>query len=397
MSEPNRFDWEEGRGLTRRQVLARGGYATAAALGLAALAAACGGDDEEAAAPAGGEPAEAGVSPLEAHVLENEQIDVDTSQYKKDPPYVVAMSTQGPINGWGKMYDVAATWQANDSGEVEKILHVPANGDPNKQINDMQDLVAQKPDIILLTAMSKAALSAPVERAMGEGIPVVLCASGVESDNFVSEVGRNLYRIAFDNATALAERMGGEGNVLMFNGIAGVDTAVTWQQGATDAFKAFPGIKLVADQFANWSVADSKKAASAILQAESKIDGVWTGGSEMSIGAIQAFLEAGRPLPLFGTANPLNGFLRLAKENDIEFVGSPYPPAMSYIGVKTCLSILKGETVKKYIDVKDEMLGGETTYDESAVDDHYKPQFNDDYIDPTPVPEDVLVKEGFGA
>src|SRR5262249_33577810 len=151
---------------------------------------------------------------------------------------------------------------------------------------------------------------------------------------------RNLYGLAYENAVAFAKRLGGKGNVMMFNGIAGTDTAVQWRQAALDAFKRYPGIKVVADQFANWSVADSKKDASAILQAHPSTDGVGTGGSEMSAGSISAFAEAKRKLPLFGTANPLNGFLRLAKQYRIEFVGSPYPPTMSYIAVKTALDVL---------------------------------------------------------
>jgi ribose transport system substrate-binding protein len=182
----------------------------------------------------------------------------------------------------------------------------------------------------------------------------------------------------------------------MFNGIAGTDTAVTWRQAAMDAFAKFPGVKVLADQYANWSVADSKKAASAILQGNPKIDGVWTGGSEMSVGTILAFADAKRAMPrLFGTTNPLNGFLRLARQYRVKFVASPYPPAMSYYGVLECLDVLAGRPVKKYNDVVGVMLKGQTTYTEAAVAKYYAPQFNDDYIAPTPLPASVVRKNGF--
>jgi ribose transport system substrate-binding protein len=231
---------------------------------------------------------------------------------------------------------------------------------------------------------------------MRAGIPVVLCGSGVNTDDYATEVGRNLYTLAYDNALAFAKRLGGRGNVVMFNGIAGTDTAETWRQAAKDAFKQFPGIKLVADQYANWSVADSKKAAAAILQANPKIDGVWTGGSEMAVGSIIAFDDAKRKQPQFGATNPLNGFLRLARQDHIRFVANPYPPAMSYYAVQAALDVLAGKTVKKYIDVKGVMLGGKTTYTEADAARLYRPQFNDDYIAPTPVPAALLKKNGFG-
>lgn len=388
MDEHEPFEPEGSSGLTRRDLLVVGGSATAALLALPSLA---------AARVQRGFAVPPGQSPLEDRILKFERTTVDTSKWKKTGPYTLGFVNQGPFNGWGKMYNVAAQYTANKSGMVKKIISVDSNGDPNKQINDMQDVIAQKPDLILLTPMSKAALSAPVERAMRAGIPVVVSGSSVNTDNFVAEVGRNLYEVAYENAVAFAKRLGGKGNVIVFNGIAGTDTAIQWRQAALDAFKKYPGIKVIADQFANWSIADSKKDAAAILAANSQIDGVWTGGSEMSLGTILAFLEAKRKLPLFGTTNPLNGFLRLAKKHHIKFVGSPYPPAMSAEAVKTVLDVLQGKPVKKYRDIAPVMLKGQVTYTEKDIAKHYKPQYNDDYIDPTPVPAADLKKAGFGA
>src|SRR5690348_9648430 len=121
----------------------------------------------------------------------------------------------------------------------------------------------------------------------------------------------------------------GKGNVMMLNGISGSGTATTWHDAATAAFSQYPGIKIIADQYANWSISLAKTRAAAIIAANPKIDGVWTGGSENAIGAIQAFADAGRPMPLFGTTNPLNGFLRLAKQYNLKFVAAPYPPEVS--------------------------------------------------------------------
>lgn len=386
MNEFHAFD-AEGEHFDRRQLLLRGGAAGAAFLALPGIASAAVRDSLAMLAPPH--------SPLADRIAKNEKITVDTSKYKKDGPYTLALITQGPFNGWGKIYDVSAQYAAQQSGKVKKTLVFDSFGDPTKQIKAMQNMLAQKPDVIVLTPMSKAALSAPVERAMRAGIPVVLCGSGVDTDNYVAEVGRNLYDLAYANALALAKRLKGRGSVMMFNGIAGTDTAETWRQAAKDAFGQYKGIKIVADQYANWSIADAKKAATAIISSQPKIDAVWTGGSEMSIGTILAFTDAKRKLPLFGTTNPLNGFLRLAKQNKLAFVASPYPPAMGYYGVKAALDVLAGKPVKKYADVKAPLLKGVTTYNETAIARFYRPQFNDDYIDPTPLPASVLNKAGF--
>jgi ribose transport system substrate-binding protein len=380
----NDFHDDDCQAFDRRKLLVRGGAAGAAFLALPGLASA--GTRGTLAPPK---------SPFAERIAKNEKITVDTSKYKKDGPYTIALITQGPFNGWGKIYNVAAQYAADKSGKVEKTLIFDAFGDPAKQIKAMQDMLAQKPDAIVLTAMSKAALAAPVDRAMRAGIPVILCGGAVDTDSYVAEVGRNLYDLAYKNALALAKRLGGRGNVVMFNGIPGTDTAVTWRTAATDAFKQYPGIKIVADQYANWSIADSKKAATAIIASQPKIDAVWTGGSEMAMGTILAFADAKKKLPVFGTTNPLNGFLRLAKQHKLSFVASPYPPAMSYYGVQAALDMLAGKPLKKYADVQGVLLKGQTTYTEKALGSFYRPQFNDDYIHPTPLPAAALNKAGF--
>src|SRR6266699_1550730 len=129
------------------------------------------------------------------------------------------------------------------------------------------------------------------------GIPVILCANGIESDNFVTRVDIDLYQAGYQAADGLAKSLNGTGNVIMFSGIAGVDAAETWKKAAEDAFKQYPGIKVVASEYAQWSVATSKEKTAAIMAANPQIDGVWAGGGEMALGAALAFQDAGKPQP----------------------------------------------------------------------------------------------------
>jgi ribose transport system substrate-binding protein len=133
----------------------------------------------------------------------------------------------------------------------------------------------------------------------------------------------------------------------------------------------------------------------AILSAHPKIDGVWSGGSEMSIGAIEAFASAHKKMPVFGTTNPLNGFLRLAKQYHLRFYAAPYPPAaMAKVEVDIALKILHGQTVKRYTDVIKVVpdVGG---YTQQQIASHYRSDLNDDFVPPAVVPTSVLLKAGF--
>ena len=120
----------------------------------------------------------------------NKKITVDTSEYKKDPPWRIATITEGPINGWGITFDATMNERMKETGkfDMDKRLYIPWDYDAANQARGVEDAIAQKVDAILLTSMSRAALSASVERATEAGIPVVLCMGGVATDAYVAEI-----------------------------------------------------------------------------------------------------------------------------------------------------------------------------------------------------------------
>jgi ribose transport system substrate-binding protein len=321
-------------------------------------------------------------------------ITVDTSKYKKDGPYTIAALTQGPGNGWGLTYDVSIRAAADGNPNIKNFIFLPNDQDANKEISAMEDAISQKPDAIVLDPLGSAALVAPTTRAMSAGIPVILCANGIQSDNFVTRVDIDLYQAAYQAADGLAKSLDGKGNVVMFSGIAGVDAAETWKKAAEDAFKQYPGIKVAASEYAQWSVATSKEKMAAIMAANPQIDGVWAGGGEMALGAALAYEDAGKTQPKYGFANVLNGFLRLAKEKSLVFTGVPDPPSMSKFCLDTAIDVLQGKPVKKFINVADAMPGS-AAYDQTQIDKYYVADLNDDFVPPATVPVKAYVDGGF--
>jgi ribose transport system substrate-binding protein len=345
-------------------------------------------------AAAAAKPAATAVSQYSEDLKRDAATTVDTSKYKKDGPYTIAALTQGPGNGWGLTYDVTIRAAAEGNPNIKKLIFTPNDGDANKEISAMEDAISQKPDAIVIDPLGSAALVAPTTRAMSAGIPVILCANGIQSDNFVTRVDIDLYQAAYQAADGLAKSLGGKGNVVMFSGIAGVDAAETWKKAAEDAFKMYPDIKVVASEYAQWSVATSKEKMAAIMAANPQIDGVWAGGGEMALGAALAYQDASKSQPKYGFANVLNGFLRLAKENNLVFTGVPDPPSMSKFCLDTALDVLQGKPVKKFINVADAMPGS-AAYDQTQIEKYYVADLNDDFVPPAAVPVKAYVDGGF--
>ena len=346
-------------------------------------------------APAAAQPTTAAaVSQYSEDLKRDAGTTVDTTKYKKDGPYTIAALTQGPGNGWGLTYDVSIRAAAEGNPNIKKLIFTPNDGDANKEISAMEDAISQKPDAIVLDPLGSAALVAPTTRAMAAGIPVILCANGIQSDNFVTRVDIDLYQAGYQAADGLAKSLNGKGNVVLFSGIAGVDAAETWKKAAEDALKQYPDMKIVGSEYAQWSVATSKEKMAALMAANPQIDGVWAGGGEMALGAALAFDDAGKTQPKYGFANVLNGFLRLAKEKSLVFTGVPDPPSMSKLCLDTALDVLQGKPVKKFINVAESMAGS-AAYDQTQIDQYYVPDLNDDFVPPAAVPVKAYVDGGF--
>lgn len=331
-------------------------------------------------------------------LLKDAATPVDTSMYKKDGPYTIAVSQQDPSNGWGNTYNVtieAFGKELLETGVLAKPLLFSATNDSNQQISDMENFIEQKPDAIVIEPLGRAASVAVIERAIDAGIPVVLCANGIEGDKFTTRVDVDFYEVAYRSGEGLAKLMGGKGNIVVFNGIAGVDSTETWVKAAKDAWSNYPDIKIVAEEYAQWNIATAKQKMEAIMAANPQIDGVWAGGGEMALGAALAYEDAGKDAPKFAMVNVPNGFLRLADQYKYEFVGSPDPPSMSKYCLQTAIDILQGKPVNKFISLRT-LMDGADPYDQASGMLWYVPELNDDFIPPMTVDLQYYIDGGFG-
>lgn len=313
---------------------------------------------------------------------------VDTSKYKKAGPWKIAHASQGPTNSWALMYDAHIEWAIKEKykGKFSDYFYADANGNADKQVNDVEDLLTKKPDLLIVTPMGSAALVGVVEKAMDMGIPVVLGAANVKTDKYVSFVTRSNYEAGKAQAEWLAKKLNGKGNILMLSGIAGVSTAEDRLKAAKEVFAKYPDIKVLGHAYANWSPAEAKKTAATWVAQFPQVDGFWSDGGQMAMGVMQAFQEAGKKIPPI-TGEPMNGFLRIGIENKAEFFGTGFPNAMGVDIVDQAVKILSGEPVAKTLEVD------ALTFDNTQASQYYKPKFNDDYWADAKLPDDYVASK----
>lgn len=322
---------------------------------------------------------------------------VEVSLYAKEGPYTIAASHQDPSNGWGNTYNITIDAYANElleQGILAEPLLVSATNDANQQISDVENFIEQQPDAIVIEPLGRAASTAVIKRAVDAGIPVVLCANGIEGEDFTTRVDVDFWEAGYRSGDGLAKLLGGEGKIVIFNGIAGADSTETWRAAALDALEEYPGIEIIAEEYAEWNIATAKQKMEALMAAHPDIDGIWAGGGEMALGAALAYADAGVEAPKFGMVNIANGFLRLADQYDYQFVGAPDPPSMSKFCIQTAIDILQGKEVNKFIPLR-ELMDGADTYTQDDLGLWYVPELNDDFIPPATVDIQAYIDGGF--
>jgi ribose transport system substrate-binding protein len=171
-----------------------------------------------------------------------------------------------------------------------------SNNDTSRQIAQIRAFIDKKCSIITSIAGSATGLNDAIEAAYKAGIPFVTAAGSVTSP-YAINVDSNYVRWGYDMAKAIDTALGGKGNLLLVEGIAGHPIVVQERAGADKVLKD-SGLKVLRSVNGNWTPNVTKTVIlQALATSPQPVDAVWTTGSESRVVA-EAFAQAGKPIPL---------------------------------------------------------------------------------------------------
>ena len=276
---------------------------------------------------------------------------VDTTKYKKKPPYTIGFSNAGISNSWAVFMHREVQAEAERYPDMIKQLYVTeAKDKADKQVSDVEDLIAKGIDLLIIRATTEAALDPVITRLHKKGFPVITVSKGIKSDNYVSFVDASNYVLGRMNMVWLCQILKKKGNIVMLGGWPGAGSVIERKAGADEALSRYPGIKALDYQYTHFSPTEGKTVMQAMIQSYGKkIDGVWCDSGLEGVGALEALVEAGMNVPI--TGDQLNSFLvRVLKHNFKGMMGA-YPPRMGAEAVKLAVRVLQGEPVPFHFNV----------------------------------------------
>jgi len=185
---------------------------------------------------------------------------------------------------------------------------------PSQQLQTYQSLVDAGVDGIVLQAMSGPTMASSVDAAGEAGI--VTAGFGALPSQYGVTSQASFYQ---DAGTAAAATLGqlpdGAGNVLIVNGLEGIDPQVKGRAGVDAALAECPDVEVVGEVPAAFTDPTAKEAVQTFLASyPGQIDAVLQMGG-MSTGIINAFQQVGRDVPLVTMNGATAGALSYWLEN----------------------------------------------------------------------------------
>jgi ribose transport system substrate-binding protein len=264
---------------------------------------------------------------------------------------------------------------------ISELTIVSSGNDVEKQIAQMDAMIAKGVDAIILNAESPTAFDAAVKRAADAGIIVVSFDNIVTAPEAIL-VNEDQVEFGAVMAADLVKRLNGKGNVVMVNGVAGTSVDTDRQKGAKEVFAKSPDIKIIAELEGKWDSGRAQTVMADFLATKPKVDGVWVQGG--GPGVIQAFKDAKVPLvPMAGEAE--NGFrkaLATMKGDGLVGISVGQTPGMVAVSMRVALELLQGKKLPRVISMP---LPIATTEDvKEGV--HYFPNLPDDFFTAIKIP-----------
>jgi ribose transport system substrate-binding protein len=308
---------------------------------------------------------------------------MQTLEPSKKDAFVIGLSNISVVNTWRVQMMEEAKYEAKQHPEIKELLVTDAGGDTNRQVADIEDLLARGVDALLVAPGSEVALNGVLDKARASGIPVVIFSSNASPQDYTVKILGDDKDFGRAGAKYLAEALNGKGNIIAIRGISGNSIDNDRWAGVEEVLKGYPDIKVVDTAFADWAYDKGKQVCESLLTAHPDVDGVWSSGGAMTQACAEVLNENGLPqVPMTGEGN--NGFLRIWQEMELDSIAPQYPTWFGQQAVIAALRALKGEPVAKDYLLRPAPI----TKDEIAK--YYRADLNDSYWVGSSLPDETL-------
>jgi ribose transport system substrate-binding protein len=265
--------------------------------------------------------------------------------------HVIAVIPKGTTHVYWQSLRAGAEAAGKEFGYEIQWNGPEREGDRERQIQIIEDFIAQKVDGVVLAPLDREAIAPSVEKLASLKIPCAIVDSAVATDKYVTFAATDNYLGGVLAARRMGQILNGKGNVLVMKYAPGSASTTDRENGFIETIqKEFPGIKIVDTKYGQDTVETALQAAEDILTRNADVQGFFACNESTAVGTLQALQSQKRveiKLVGFDSSPALLDGLK-AGQIDALIVQNPYK--MGYEGVKAVVMSIQGKPVERKID-----------------------------------------------
>ncbi|MBN1845926.1 MAG: substrate-binding domain-containing protein [Sedimentisphaerales bacterium] len=241
------------------------------------------------------------------------------------------------------------------AGEVgaEIVWSPPEHeGDRERQIQILEDLLMEKVSGIVLAPNDDNALVPVVERIYDQKIPCIIIDSDIQTPKRHSFVATDNYEGGVIAARHLGETLDGRGDVIVIRYAQGSASTEKRENGFLQTMeKEFPQIRVVDTKYGMETVDTAIQATEDLLTKNPDVDGLYACNETTSHGALKVLQDKGLAGQVKMVGFDFNEVLQDGLEKGhISGLVVQNPFRMGYEGVKTVMAVRENQSVPEYIN-----------------------------------------------
>ena len=235
---------------------------------------------------------------------------------------------------------------ATDAGAKLDVQN--ANNSDQTALNATTTALTKKPGVLIIDPVGSESGGTMTQQANKADVPVVAFDRQPDTGKLASFIGYDAEQAGKEAAKSLAESIGEKGKVVEIQGILGTNVAQDRSKGFNEGIKAYPNIKVVAKQSADFDRGKALDVMTNVLQGNSDIDGVYAANDEMALGVVAALKARNLAGKVKVVGNDgIGDALKAVQDGTMYSTHAESPFVLGKQVVDLSLKVAKGESVEK--------------------------------------------------
>lgn len=210
-----------------------------------------------------------------------------------DQPYIAIISKGFSQQFWVAVREGAEA-AAEEHGARVSFVGPDSESEVAQQIEQLTTALSRRPDALAFAALATEPSIPLLDQAAADGIPIIAFDSGVESDHPITTVATDNFAAGAAAAAAMAEELGGVGEVAVVAHDQTSLSSVHRRDGFVDYIENNTDITIVGVQYTQADVFRAADVTRSFIQANPNLSGVFATNEANAVGMMTGVDELGR-------------------------------------------------------------------------------------------------------